>query len=141
VLTALAAGRWVVTRRYVDRSHKTGEWANPRGFVCHPLVLTHRERHQQAGGRGCFADMRVLFLMENTVKRSVYANVVRAGSGSVVDSWSLDDLLTYKPGRLFFLIFIPLVCVSVLDPNPDPHSMGSWIRIQKSKISPKSEKN
>ena len=103
VLAALAAGRWVVTRRYVDRSHKAGEWANPQAFVCNRIVLTHRDQFMEAGHRGCFADMQVLFLMENKVKSSVYAGVVRAGSGKVIDSWTLDDLLTYKPGRIFLL--------------------------------------
>lgn len=85
----------MVTRRYVDRSHKHGEWANPRAFVCNQLVLTHQEQRRH----GCFANMRVLFLMENDTKRSVYATVVRAGGGVVIDDWSLDDLLASKPGR------------------------------------------
>ena len=59
----------------------------------------------EAGHRGCFADMQVLFLMENKVKSSVYAGVVRAGSGKVIDSWTLGDLLTYKPGMIFLQSF------------------------------------
>jgi hypothetical protein len=101
VLAALAAGRWVVTRRYVDRSHKNGEWSSPRAFVCNDLVLKHQEQRRQ----GCFARMRVLFLMENRTKCSVYSRVVSAGGGIVIHDWNVDELLIVKPGMTLSLIF------------------------------------
>lgn len=60
------------------------------------LIL--RERQAAGDSGGCFAGMRAFFLMENKVKSSVYAQVVRAGGGFVIDTWSLDELLAFKPG-------------------------------------------
>jgi hypothetical protein len=141
VLTALAAGRWVVTRRFVDRSHKNNDWANPRAFVCDQLVLTHREQRLHARGVGHFAGMRVLFLMENQAKNSVYANIVRAGDGVAIDSWSMDDLLALKPGNLLIILHSAedKRNLKLFEPPPPTLSLGLCKVINKTKTGGKQE--
>ena len=43
VMAALAAGRWVLTKRFIDKSAKKGEWiTQPRLFVPNEAVLRNR---------------------------------------------------------------------------------------------------
>ena len=45
-MAALAGGRWVITRRYVDRSYRQGVWLTcPKAFVINDAVLRHRCVH------------------------------------------------------------------------------------------------
>ena len=34
VMAGLVSGRWVVTKRFVERSYQKGGWANTKAFVC-----------------------------------------------------------------------------------------------------------
>ncbi|XP_023342474.1 uncharacterized protein LOC111712162 [Eurytemora carolleeae] len=96
VLAGLACGRWIVTRRYIDRCFKNGSWINTKPFICDQSVLCHRKRYFANGG--CFQGYKVLFLVEQEGKRKAYIDVVRAGGGTVLEDWDLDQLIKYKPG-------------------------------------------
>ena len=41
----------------------------------------------------------MLFLVEQEGKRKAYIDVVRAGGGTVLEDWDLDQLIKYKPGK------------------------------------------
>ena len=41
-----------------------------------------------------------MFLVEQEGKRKAYIDVVRAGGGTVLEDWDLDQLIKYKPGSV-----------------------------------------
>ena len=96
VLGALAAGRWVVTKRYIDRSFVAGAWKDERAFIAHEDV-GKRVKERQAGEQ-LFRGLKVLFLLEDQLKAEVYTRLVKAGGGEVVDIWGLKRLIETQPG-------------------------------------------
>ena len=96
VLGALAAGRWVVTRRFVDRSAAAGAWKDPRAFVAHDSILESRERWGREGA--LFRGVRAVIVMTNRQRREVYGRLVRAGGGEVLEDWGLVELAENQPG-------------------------------------------
>ena len=96
VLGALAAGRWVVTKRYIDRSFVAGAWKDERAFIAHEDV-GKRVKERQAGEQ-LFRGLKVLFLLEDQLKAEVYTRLVKAGGGEVVDIWGLKKLIETQPG-------------------------------------------
>ena len=96
VLGALAAGKWVVTKRYIDRSFVAGSWKEESGFIADELVGASRERREREGG--IFKGAKVLFLLENLLRKDVYTRLVRAGGGEVVDIQGLKKLIETQPG-------------------------------------------
>ena len=96
VLGALAAGKWVVTKRYIDRSSVAGAWKEESPFKAHEMVQVSREKREAEGG--IFKGLKVLFLLENQLRKEVYARLVKAGGGEVVDIWGLKKLIETQPG-------------------------------------------
>lgn len=96
VLGALAAGKWVVTKRYIDRSHVAGAWKEESPFKAHEIVVESREKREAEGG--IFKGLKVLFLLENQLRKEVYTRLVKAGGGEVVDIWGLKKLIDTQPG-------------------------------------------
>jgi len=94
---ALAAGKWVVTRRFLEKSITMKAWQSEKPFIFDYVVLKHRKLWIDTQG-GCFSGMKVVFLMDDEErKRSVYMRIVRAGSGEVDESINLKTLKTEPP--------------------------------------------
>ena len=96
VLGALAAGRWVVTKRYIDRSFVAGAWKDEKAFIAHEDVGNRVKERQD--GEQLFRGLKVLFLLEDQLKAEVYTRLVKAGGGEVVDIWGLKKLIETQPG-------------------------------------------
>ena len=95
VMAGLVGGRWVITKRFVERSFQKGCWANTKAFVCDQAVLSHRKRRFEQGG--IFKNLKAVLLLENAVKRGVYTRIIEAGGGEVLVGWTLSDLLNNQP--------------------------------------------
>jgi len=113
VMAALAGGRWVVTRRFVDRSYRQGSWiASPRPYVVNDAVLSHRQRIYTTGTQGAvFWGMRAVLVMGDLRKNAVYSRVITAGGGMVVET-SLQALSNNPPSQVK-----PLSPISPLAPR------------------------
>ena len=96
VLGALAAGRWVVTRRWVDRSAREGGWREERAFVACQVVVASRERRLREGE--LFEGWKVVVLLEHPQRRAVYCRLLRAGGADVLEDWGLEQLVENQPG-------------------------------------------
>ena len=42
IMGALAAGKWVVTNRFVNKSYVQSQWKKARPYVSNDVVLYHR---------------------------------------------------------------------------------------------------
>jgi len=97
IMAGLAAGRWVVTKRYVEKSHRKGSWENPIPYVAEKIILFHKRNWSEKGqAGGCFHNMKVILLLEDQIKCEVYARVVRAGDGVVLDHVDIDMMAEGK---------------------------------------------
>ena len=73
----IAAGRWVVTPRYIERSAKAGQFLpSPHNYSsCYKdAVISSRKRYHDKGRArgGLFSEIRAVLVMKNEVKRDVY---------------------------------------------------------------------
>ena len=105
VMAGLAAGRWVLTRRYVDKCARRGAWLpSPALFITSEAVVRHRRvwhqvralcsylicyvsEHvifQHGAGAAVFSGMRAALLMSDPRKNAVYKRIVLAGGGTLV---------------------------------------------------------
>lgn len=70
---AIAAGRWVLTKRYVEKSWRARSWAATPKVYAWPreaVVAGRRRRHEGEGGH--FRGVRAAVLMADERKRMVY---------------------------------------------------------------------
>ena len=69
VMAGLAGGRWVLTRRFLDKSERRGSWADSPGlFAVSETVFRHRKAWHQHGPSGSvFSDMRAALLISGEV--------------------------------------------------------------------------
>ena len=115
VMAALAGGRWVVTRRFVDRSYRQGGWLpSPKAFVVNDAVLHHRVRVIQAGVQGAaFWGFRAALLLSDSRKNGVYSRVITAGGGVLLET-TLEELVASPPSQasLTHLFIDPWAVVS-----------------------------
>ena len=67
IMGALAAGRWVVTKRYVKKSIKEGSWVSPLKFAWNYRAVERRKARRTKGPiKGClFWEMKAVFLMKD----------------------------------------------------------------------------
>ena len=65
VMAGLAGGRWVLTRRYLDKSHRKGSWlTSPGVFTVSEAVSRHRRAWHNLGLSGSvFYGMRAALLI------------------------------------------------------------------------------
>ena len=107
VMAGLAAGRWVLTRRYVDKCARRGAWLpSPALFITSEAVVRHRRvwhqvsvccvyidaiscfmfhfMYQHGAGAAVFSGMRAALLMSDPRKNAVYKRIVLAGGGTLV---------------------------------------------------------
>ena len=100
VMAAVAAGRWVVTRRFVDRSHRAGRWLAPAPFAFPREQVLRWRGAVASGGEGArmFVGMRAAFILSDERRAGVYRRIVAAGGGRVLGDWtSLAELLARPP--------------------------------------------
>ena len=107
-MAGLAAGRWVLTRRYVDKCARRGAWLpSPALFITSEAVVRHRRvwhqvsiccvflcyvcvivtrfvMFQHGAGAAVFSGMRAALLMSDPRKNAVYKRIVLAGGGTLV---------------------------------------------------------
>ena len=85
----LAAGRWVLEKRFVDESHQKGYFLNAKKYVHDECVVTHRKNWKRfdnnrsrrlAGGQ--FYNMKALFVMDDLEGKERYQRIVYAGGKS-----------------------------------------------------------
>ena len=119
VMAALAGGRWVVTRRFVDRSYRQGVWLpSPKAFVINDAVLRHRLRVIQAGAQGgAFWGFRAALLLSDPRKNGVYSRVITAGGGVLLET-TLEELVASPPSPASLThLFIDPWAVGRADPR------------------------
>ena len=86
-LSAIAAGLWVVTKRYVKKSFKQGSWIpSLKMFTWSPRVLERREAvfHEGVIKVSLFWTMKAVFIIEDKRINDVFSRIVITGGGSVV---------------------------------------------------------
>ena len=114
IMGALAAGKWVVTSRFVNKSYVEGQWKKATPFVSHDVVLYHRKLWRQLGeSGGCFYNMKAIFLLPDSPSsrdvqvRDVYTRIVRAGGGQV--NQEIDTLVDRVPSEVTHVIVDPQI--------------------------------
>ena len=113
VMAGLAGGRWVLTKRWVDKCVKLGSWVpSPALFITSEAVIRHRRSWHQHGPRAAvFRGMRVALLMADSRKNGVYGRIIRSGAGTVVKCHSLHQLCMRPPrlGEITHIIIDPWI--------------------------------
>ena len=113
VMAGMAAGRWVVTMRYVEKSFKAGTWLNTESaYAASPKdhVLACRERVRQQGDSGrLFHGMVAALVMEDRRRAGVYMRIVYAGGGKVVAAETPLELVASIPAGLTHVFMDPWV--------------------------------
>ena len=113
VMAGMAAGRWVVTKRYVEKSYKAGTWLNTESaYVALPReqVIACRERVKQQGDSGrLFHGMVAALVMEDSRRAGVYSRIVSAGGGKVVPAATPLELVASVPADLTHVFMDPWV--------------------------------
>ena len=113
VMAGLAGGRWVLTKRWVDKCVKLGSWVqSPALFITSEAVIRHRRSWHQHGPRAAvFRGMRAALLMADPRKNGVYGRIIRSGAGTVVKCHSLHQLCMRPPrlGEITHIIIDPWI--------------------------------
>ena len=100
VMSAIPAGHWVFTKRYVEKSIKKGSWIpSLKMFTWSPRVLERREALFREGviKGGLFWTMKAVFIMEDKRINNVFSKIVIAGGGSVVRYYNTLESLATNP--------------------------------------------
>ena len=100
IMCALAAGRWVVTPRYVKRSLQEGKWVSPLNYAWNSRAVERRKEFQLNGpARGTlFWTMKAAFLMKDERTEDFCVRLVSAGGGKVITCYnSIESLINYLP--------------------------------------------
>lgn len=74
-MAAIAAGRWVVTRRFIEKSHKNGSWQQSPHSYAFPreAVIESRMNYHNFGAHGgLFFGVKAVTVMVDQRKREVY---------------------------------------------------------------------
>ena len=109
VIAAIAAGRWVLTKRYVEKSYKAKNWIEyPALFLypCDAVMRTSISWFLHGLGGGPFWNMRAALVMEDERKTQVYDRVIEAGGGTMVQRMCQRSLPVSITLRSYFYIII-----------------------------------
>ena len=100
IMSALAAGRWVVTPRYVKKSLQKGEWLSPLNYAWNSRAVERRKAWRIDGPvKGTlFWKMKAVFLMKDEQTEDFCVRLVKAGGGKVVSHYdSMRSLIDHLP--------------------------------------------
>ena len=100
IMCALAAGKWVVTPKYVKRSLQEGEWLSPLNYAWNSRAVERRKEFQLKGPvRGTlFWTMKAVFLMKDEKTEDFCGRLVSAGGGKVTSYYSsIDSMINHLP--------------------------------------------
>ena len=100
IVLGLAAGRWVLTKAFVEDSHKEGKFLKAKRYVHDESVVTHRKKWKRFEKKnpiegGIFYNMKALFVMEDLEAKERYQRIVYAGGGNWLNS-NLDKAINDK---------------------------------------------
>ena len=111
VMAAIAAGRWVVSVKFVKESKANGDWLDsPRLFVSHDAVLHNRKNWFSKGVKGgLFYGMRAALMLDDTVKNGVYKRVIEAGGGTIARVTTLSLYREVKNGDVTHVFIDPWI--------------------------------
>lgn len=89
VMGGIAAGRWVVTKRYIEKSAKAGQFLScPLTYSsCYKdAVIFSKKRYHDKGQAkgGIFSGMKVATVMADKWKRKVYMRILAAGGATIL---------------------------------------------------------
>lgn len=135
MMGAMAAGRWVITKRFVEKSVKNEGWVKARAYVIDDAVLHHRRRWFVQGCPGAaFYNMKVVFILDKDqdMKKEVYTRIVRAGDGAVLENISLETLVSGSIGmdEITHIVVDPSI---LEDHHPKAKLFKEWMEIVEGK--------
>ena len=101
VMGAIAAGRWVVTQRYIEKSAKAGQFLScPLTYSsCYKdAVIFSRKRYHDKGQAkgGIFSGMKVVAIMDDKMKRKAYMRILAAGGATILKQIQSPRQLYYS---------------------------------------------
>ena len=99
VMAGLAGGRWVLTRRYLDKCSARGSWlSSPAVFTINEAVSRHRRAKHQHGRSGLvFHGMKAALLISDLRRAGVYKRIFLSGGGNIYKCYSLSQLVSKRP--------------------------------------------
>ena len=101
VMAGLAAGRWVLTRRFLDKSQRKGTWVtNPGLFTVSETVSRHRKAWHLHGVKGSvFYGMKAALLISELRRAGVYKRIILSGGGKIFKCFSIRQLISKRPTK------------------------------------------
>ena len=111
VMSALAAGKWIVTVRFVKKSLQEGKWICPTRYLWNDRA-SERRKEIQLKGYACgqlFWRMKAGFIMKDEKNQDFVERLVRAGGGKVVTDYSsIGSLINNLPSlyRMLTHVFV-----------------------------------
>ena len=101
VMAGLAAGRWVLTRRFLDKSQRKGTWVtNPGLFTVSETVSRHRKAWHLHGLQGSvFYGMKAALLISELRRAGVYKRIILSGGGKIFKCFSIRQLISKCPTK------------------------------------------
>ena len=99
VMAGLAGGRWVLTRRYLDKCSARGSWlSSPAVFTINEAVSRHRRAWHQHGRSGSvFHGMKAALLISDLRRAGVYKRIFLSGGGNIYKCYSVSQLVNKRP--------------------------------------------
>ena len=111
-MCAAVSGQWILTKAYIENSHKAGRWLNDEEDHLAPAlrqqVLQCRKKIKQLGPAGhMFHNMRAAVLLDDPKQRKAFCNVIEAGGGRVLRAGgSLKEVAQCLPFQLVTHVFM-----------------------------------
>ena len=130
VMAGLAGGRWVLTKRWMDKCVRRGSWLpSPALYITSEAVIRHRKNWHQHGPRAAvFHGVRAALVMSDPRRNGVYGRIIRAGAGTVVKCHSLHQLCTRppRPGEITHIVIDPWI---LTEADPRHHLFSKFRNI------------
>ena len=106
IMCALAAGKWIVTPKYVKRSLQAGEWLSPLKYAWNPRAVERRKNYLIQGPvcGTLFWKMKAVFLMKDEKTEDFCGRLVSAGGGKVTSYYSSIDSMIKHHSSLYRMV-------------------------------------
>ena len=88
ILAALAAGKNIVSKKFIHCSYKAGKFLEEEKFQLDPVVQYHKIKWE-LDGCGIFSNMNVIFFIEDKKVKDEYERLILAGGGNYIDKISI----------------------------------------------------